>query len=248
MHHFVYNGLVIGKGIFCERSPKKGITLVELLIVIALISIISAILSKMRMPGKADLEKKGPKEAIEILVQSARKITYSTGEEIHIQFIDQEMKIVLDQPVLINSGNLIMPSFPFLNEKNNVRKHSVEEFLKQVTDPNKGDNVTITPLLILTDKDGTVIFDEDQLCYAMIQNPSGKQIAINNVFEEGYIDSNGHWQNRKMGGSSQIISRNYFTVYPSGLCDQVSFKAAKYQPYNRNFVVDSFSGLVTDIP
>ncbi|MDR2200812.1 MAG: prepilin-type N-terminal cleavage/methylation domain-containing protein [Puniceicoccales bacterium] len=222
-----------------KKSPKEGITLVELLMAIALIGVLSAVLFRMPIPKKSDFEKKGPKEATESMVQVARKIVYLKGEEIRIQFID-EIKILKKDDKDSSSDNLLIP----YADVNTNCKNSIDEFLRKTT---KG-SFTTTPLLILTDKDRKVIFDEDQLCYTMIQNPQkGEQIAKGKVFSEGYIDETSNppkWQNRKSKG---LVSNNYFTVYPSGLCDQVSFKADNCQLYRHDFALNSFSGLITEL-
>jgi hypothetical protein len=82
---------------------------------------------------------------------------------------------------------------------------------------------------------------KNKVCYASIKNPTNNQLTIDmhNAFESGSMDSASKWHVNRKAGSHQ-----YFTVYPSGMCDPVSFSGERCPEYNHKYVVDPVSGSV----
>jgi prepilin-type N-terminal cleavage/methylation domain-containing protein len=227
-----------------ERS-KKGMTLLELLIVLTLISIVSAVLSKLVFPKKEDLRKKSPKEALESVIQKARKVANREAKEVRIFFIDQVMNLKIDARINDAIGAHFLQS-----ELGPDRQKSILDFFNKVTNskltdwPSMGHtNSTITPLLLATDTDGKAVFDGNEVCYSIIKNPSNGQLTIgtHEAFEKGHLDSSSKWHR------AGTPSSRYLTIYPSGLCDSVSFKCENCPTYNHEHVVDSISGTVKEV-
>jgi hypothetical protein len=213
-----------------------------------LIVIISAVLAKLAFPKEDDLRKKKPKESLEAVIKLARKVANREAKPAYVQFIDQDIFIYIETK---SNGSCFFDS----NESNPDRRDSIMKFLETTTGskpaawPSSGSYKTTTPLFLVTDVDKKAIFDENKVCYAIIQNPNqnltNKQITggDHKAFEEGSIDNSRKWQQK--GGTT---CREYFIVYPSGLCDSVSFKAEKCPEYNHNYAVNPISGTVEELP
>jgi hypothetical protein len=203
--------------------------------------VVGAAMMKATFPKEEDLRKQGPKEALESMIKSARKIANRSATEVHIQFIDQ-------------GANIKTSDFFDENERDSDRQKSILNFLQKTTHAHPAtwsefpsSALTTTPLLIVTDAGGKATFDGNQVCYAIIRNPGEGPImgSVPKPFSLGYIENHGtpsvSWQ------KNQEANYEYFTVYPSGLCDSVSFKAENCPEYNCNFVVNAISGTVESL-
>jgi Tfp pilus assembly protein FimT len=233
-----------------RKHSKNGLTLLELLVVITLIFVVSAVLLKITFPKEEDLRKKGPKEALESVIKMARKVANREAKAVRVRFIDQNMNINIDDKIDPNAY-----AYFSLKKSNPKHQNSILKFLRETTNSNPkswpsvcSSNLTKTPLFLVIDTDGKAVFDEDKVCYAIIQNPGNEQLTIkrHKAFEEGYLKSSSTASSPTWRKKDSISSRQYFTVYPSGLCDYVSFKAEKCPQYNHNYVVDPLAGTVKE--
>jgi hypothetical protein len=217
--------------------------------------IAGAMLLKSEFPKEDDLCKQQPKEAIESAIKTARKVANREAKDMRIWFIEQNERIGINNPISTEKGDYFN-----LNETNTNHRDSILEFLKKTTDSTitawpsiPAQYLTTVPLLLITNTHGEVIFDEDNVCYRILNNPNNNQISGSDhkPFESGYAKLQstdpvtGHktyiWEGKR-GTSSQ-----YFTIHASGLCDSVSFKGENCPDYNHNFTVNSLSGVVTQI-
>jgi hypothetical protein len=200
-------------------------------------------MTKLVFPKKEDLQKKSPEKSLETVIKLARKVSNREAKAMRIQFIDQAMPIHIDT----NNG---IPHFFDFKESDLDRKNSILKFLEETTGStlkvwpsSECSFLTKMPIFLVTDKEDKAVFDEKEVCYAIIQNPTNGQITINTHkgFEDGYVDSS---QSPSKWHKAGTPSREYFTVYPSGLCDYVSFKAENVPDYNKNYAVNPLSGIV----
>jgi hypothetical protein len=228
------------------KYSKNGLTLVELLIVIMLLFIVGVATLKLTFPKKGDLQKKGPPEAVESAIRMARKIANREAKPMRIWFVDQSVNIQIDEKL-----NPRLNTFFPLDESNPNRKNSILDFFEETTTSPpqtwpkySHSGLTNTPLFLVTDMDGKTVFDEDKVCYAILRNPGKDQLTKHPdhaVFEEGYLDSSSKWKKEKTGLSQ------YFTVYPSGLCDYVGFNFENCPEYNHDYVIDPIAGIAKQI-
>jgi type II secretory pathway pseudopilin PulG len=220
-------------------------TLVELLIVIVLMFIAGTAVVKVTFPKEEDFLRQQPKEALEAIIKTARKTSNRDAQEQRIQFIDQNTNIGIANPVDGDKGYYFD-----LAETDVARHNSVLNFLKKTTNAEPTawptinfQSVTTAPLFLLTDSSGKAIFDENNVCYAVIDNPGDGPLTINRKpFEPGYVDKKERTWKGKKGSSA-----SYFTVYPSGLCNSVCFQAESCPAYNRPLAIDALSGVVTQL-
>jgi prepilin-type N-terminal cleavage/methylation domain-containing protein len=221
-----------------RKHSKDGLTLLELFIVIALISIVSALLLKITFPSEEDLRRQDLEKALEFIIKMARKTANYEAKEMHVLFVDQFMPIKID-----NKANTLFRR----DQLNPNRQKSILDFLKAtVTSPSQAwptqdySSNTKAPLFIVTDTKGEAIFDEDQVCYTILKNPGNGQLTSDHhtAFVEGYIDSDGKWKHKQRQTSP------YFTVSPSGICDYVSFITEICQEYNNKYFIDPIRGTV----
>ncbi|MDR0740551.1 MAG: hypothetical protein LBF34_02460 [Puniceicoccales bacterium] len=224
------------------KHSKDGLTLLELFIVILLISIISAVLCKLTFPSKEDLQRKGPKEALEIIIKMARKTANRDAQKMRVLFLDQAIPITFDNNATGSEAGLHIQ----LSGVNPNCRDSVLNFLQETVVspptawPPKNKYNTKTPLFVVTDAKEKVTFDEDKICYVVLANPIKGQLTkgFHTAFEEGHVDSKGQWKGKR-------TSHRYFEVYPSGMCNSVSFKGEECQEYNREHSINPVSGIVT---
>jgi hypothetical protein len=225
------------------------LTLIELLIAIALISILAAALTCIKFPKKEDLVKCGPKEAIESLIRSARKIANRSGEEVRVHFLDNAAALFLGRP----PGHTAVDCYIDANDPDSNRKKSTEDFLAKTAKSALSGFAIKTPLFIVTDAHGKVLFDGDQVPYRILKNSKNNNEPLvsggNHAFWPGHISITGTGLGRAYTwGLDQGLnmSRSYFSVSPSGLCEEVGFLTENCPEYNHYFIVDSLSGFVID--
>jgi prepilin-type N-terminal cleavage/methylation domain-containing protein len=230
------------------KFSKRGLTLIELLIAIALISILAAAFTCIKFPKKEDLVKCGPKEAIESLIRSARKIANRRGEEVRVHFLDKRAALYRGIPVGYSSVDCYIDD----SDSDSNRKKSTEDFLDKTVKSVSSHFVIETPLFIVTDAHGKVLFDGDQVAYRILENlksQNGPLVSEKSLaFWPGHIsistDSDRKYEWKAERGTN--MSRSYFSVSPSGLCEEVGFRTENCPEYNHYFIVDPLSGFVID--
>jgi type II secretory pathway pseudopilin PulG len=225
------------------RRLKNGITLLELLVVIGLISVIVAMFSKIVFPKKEDMQKKDPKEALELAIRMAREEASDTGEAVLIHFVDQKTLITMEARTAPDSNRAFL-----INEANPDYQKSVLDFFHKMTEADADmewptgpafSKLTNAPLFIVRNKKGEAILREDKVRYVPIINPTKNQLTDfrTKAFERGHVDTDGKWKGTRKSSA-------FFEVHPSGMCDSVSFKGEKCPAYNREYVVDPIAGSV----
>jgi prepilin-type N-terminal cleavage/methylation domain-containing protein len=248
------------KGVL-KKNKRRGFSLVELLIAIVLIFVISVALTLSRFPSREELSQKNPKDALKIVIRSARKVANRDTQEKHVHFFDNATPLKLNDLLLGQGSNGNLQT----SITDAEQQTSVLELLQAATNnaPKQwydliSEYTTRAPLLLVTNADGKFVFDENKLCYALIQSlhsNANDPISSNaNVFEKNTAStSSGTTSGKANEAGKNSGPHSFFTVYSNGLCDSVKFTANNYYDTAENsgvsqaqydVLIDSFQGVV----
>jgi hypothetical protein len=163
-----------------------------------------------------------------------------------------------------NPPNTNVDCYIDVDDKDTKHQESALDFLKTTTNCSLASwptgtfkskpLTTKTPLFVVTDEHNCMLFDEDQVPYRILKNPNtnkSKKLASaqvgsqNCVFWLGHIskDKNGIY---KWANAASRKIRSYFSVFPSGLCEQIAFRTGEHNEYNHYFIIEPISGIVID--
>lgn len=222
---------------------KKGLTLVEILLVITIVAILAAVTTVGKFPSSEELRIKKPEEAMREMLYEARKLAVRYGRPMRIGAYDHAETLKVADILLGSGVNLSNASDS--EECKNIARFLNETTTTTVTaDTLSGvtTNVTTrTPFLLVTDESNRVVLDHGNVVYCRIQNPENAAISSDHhFFAPALTTASTEGQSYS---ASRSHARSYMTVHPTGACEHVEFLADRWGPTGCKFEITAFGAI-----